>query len=199
MHLWGLWGAAHRRVHRQAAVYGACKCWQEGQGQAQVSVVWPYRSPAAGELQIALLQRSSYLFQKLCPGGDISSCVPNVSSLNDIHERSCDASSRVNSALPGFFVSKFATSGLEHSLLHQRWCNLVATTSVEGESLTVPQGWPLPASTEVWVVPTSSGAAPMTVAERSVPYQRLAARLKLVPLRSTHQLPACATTSRNIQ
>lgn len=57
------------------------------------------------------------------------------------------------------------------------------------------QGWPLPASTEVWVLTTTSGAAPMTVAQRTAPYQRLAERLALVPLRAAGDAPSCRTAA----
>ena len=43
------------------------------------------------------------------------------------------------------------------------------------------QGWPFPDSTEVWVLPSTSGAAPMTTAERFGTWQALAARLQEVP------------------
>ena len=43
------------------------------------------------------------------------------------------------------------------------------------------QGWPLPSSTEVWVLPSTSGAAAMTVEERVGPYRDMAARLAAVP------------------
>lgn len=45
-----------------------------------------------------------------------------------------------------------------------------------------PQGWPLPEETEVWILPSTSGAAPMTVADRKQPYQDLSDRLASLPL-----------------
>mmetsp|Transcript_15363 Transcript_15363/g.46373 ORF Transcript_15363/g.46373 Transcript_15363/m.46373 type:complete len:342 (+) Transcript_15363:122-1147(+) len=54
-----------------------------------------------------------------------------------------------------------------------------------------PEGWPLPGSTEVWVLTTTSGAAPMTVAERTAPYQRLADRLACIPLRVASEPLSC--------
>lgn len=42
----------------------------------------------------------------------------------------------------------------------------------------LPAGWPLPADkTEVWVLTSTSGAAPMSNAEREKPYAEVAARL----------------------
>lgn len=42
------------------------------------------------------------------------------------------------------------------------------------------QGWPFPESTEVWVLPSTSGAAPMATEERIGPWQELSDRLRLV-------------------
>ncbi|KAK9903322.1 hypothetical protein WJX75_002770 [Coccomyxa subellipsoidea] len=43
-----------------------------------------------------------------------------------------------------------------------------------------PDGWPFPASTEVWVLPSTSGAAPMATADRVGPWQELSDRIKLI-------------------
>lgn len=56
------------------------------------------------------------------------------------------------------------------------------------------QGWPLPATTEVWVLTSTSGAAPMTVEQRMRPYQQLADRLSDLPLGS-QSTPRCALVS----
>jgi TDG/mug DNA glycosylase family protein len=46
----------------------------------------------------------------------------------------------------------------------------------------LPPGWPLPVDrTEVWVLTSTSGAAPMSNADRERPYQQLAERLAQVP------------------
>jgi TDG/mug DNA glycosylase family protein len=46
----------------------------------------------------------------------------------------------------------------------------------------LPPGWPLPVDrTEVWVLTSTSGAAPMSNADRERPYQQLAHRLAEVP------------------
>ena len=52
------------------------------------------------------------------------------------------------------------------------------------------QGWPLPGSTAVWVLPSTSGAAPMTVEERVGPYRQLAEELQQVPW-PRQPLPLC--------
>eukprot|EP00878_Enallax_costatus_P024506 GHUV01026156.1.p1 GENE.GHUV01026156.1~~GHUV01026156.1.p1 ORF type:complete len:311 (+),score=70.48 GHUV01026156.1:99-1031(+) len=46
----------------------------------------------------------------------------------------------------------------------------------------LPSGWPLPADRcEVWVLTSTSGAAPMSNADREAPYAQLADRLKQIP------------------
>lgn len=46
----------------------------------------------------------------------------------------------------------------------------------------LPPGWPLPPDAcEVWVLTSTSGAAPMSNADRAAPYERLAARLAALP------------------
>lgn len=45
----------------------------------------------------------------------------------------------------------------------------------------VPAGWPFPPSTEVWVMPSSSGRAALTIAQRTTPYRELAERVNRVP------------------
>jgi len=49
-----------------------------------------------------------------------------------------------------------------------------------------PPGWPLPASTEVWVLPSSSGRAVMTAEQRQGPYMELGRRLADLPWPRTH-------------
>lgn len=50
-----------------------------------------------------------------------------------------------------------------------------------GRQWVLPDGWPLPLSTEVWVMTSTSGAAPMTREQRFAPWQALAERLQQVP------------------
>ena len=51
-----------------------------------------------------------------------------------------------------------------------------------GKQSMLPRGWPLPVeSTEVWVLPSTSGAAPMSRAERYGPWKAFAQRLSLIP------------------
>jgi hypothetical protein len=52
-----------------------------------------------------------------------------------------------------------------------------------GKQTRLPSAWPreLRADTEVWVLPSSSGRAAMTTAQRTLPYQQLAARLHEIP------------------
>lgn len=51
-----------------------------------------------------------------------------------------------------------------------------------GKQHVLPNGWPLPvASSEVWVLPSTSGAAAMTREDRFGPWQRLADRLREIP------------------
>jgi TDG/mug DNA glycosylase family protein len=46
----------------------------------------------------------------------------------------------------------------------------------------LPSGWPLPVDrTEVWVLTSTSGAAPMSNADRERPYKQLAERLADIP------------------
>lgn len=54
----------------------------------------------------------------------------------------------------------------------------------------VPQGWPLPPSTAVWVLTSTSGASPMTNAARKEPYQGLADAIASIPRPRT---PLCAS------
>jgi hypothetical protein len=56
-----------------------------------------------------------------------------------------------------------------------------AATVDLGPQARLPRGWPLPASTEVWVLTSTSGASALTNEQRSAPYQALAARLGQVP------------------
>ncbi|KAL4858944.1 hypothetical protein ACK3TF_001313 [Chlorella vulgaris] len=46
-----------------------------------------------------------------------------------------------------------------------------------GRQWVLPAGWPLPLHTEVWVLTSTSGAAPMTREQRIAPWQALAQRL----------------------
>eukprot|EP00955_Chlamydomonas_euryale_P068446 360121-Chlamydomonas_euryale.AAC.24 len=50
-----------------------------------------------------------------------------------------------------------------------------------GRQSELPPGWPLPPSTEVWVCPSTSGAAPMSNQAREAPYQALAQRVLQEP------------------
>ncbi|OWZ01664.1 hypothetical protein PHMEG_00026906 [Phytophthora megakarya] len=52
-----------------------------------------------------------------------------------------------------------------------------------GRQTKLPPGWPheLRADSEVWVLPSSSGRAAMTTAQRTLPYQQLAERLHQIP------------------
>ncbi len=52
----------------------------------------------------------------------------------------------------------------------------------------VPQGWPLPAETEVWVMTSTSGAAAMTTVARFAPYQELAERFRQIPWPSNREV-----------
>ena len=60
----------------------------------------------------------------------------------------------------------------------------------------LPQGWPLPAQTEVWVMTSTSGAAAMTTAARFAPYQALAERLKQVSWPDT-RVASCSDGHRS--
>ncbi|KAG6949474.1 hypothetical protein JG687_00014838 [Phytophthora cactorum] len=52
-----------------------------------------------------------------------------------------------------------------------------------GKQTKLPPGWPheLRTDSEVWVLPSSSGRAAMTTAQRTLPYQQLAERLHQIP------------------
>ena len=43
------------------------------------------------------------------------------------------------------------------------------------------QGWPLPDSTEVWVMTSTSGASPMTTEARMAPWHKLSNQLAQLP------------------
>ena len=43
------------------------------------------------------------------------------------------------------------------------------------------QGWPLPSSSAVWVMPSTSGAAPMTSEARLGPWRELSQSLERIP------------------
>lgn len=52
-----------------------------------------------------------------------------------------------------------------------------------GKQSRLPSGWPheLRGESEIWVLPSSSGRAAMTTAQRTLPYQQLAERLRQIP------------------
>lgn len=56
-----------------------------------------------------------------------------------------------------------------------------------------PEGWPLPPSTAVWVLTSTSGASPMTNAARKEPYQALADTITSIPRQRT---PVCASAAQ---
>ena len=56
-----------------------------------------------------------------------------------------------------------------------------------------PEGWPLPPATAVWVLPSTSGAAALSNAEREGPYAALAAAVLRVPW--PRGPPACLNTA----
>jgi TDG/mug DNA glycosylase family protein len=49
-----------------------------------------------------------------------------------------------------------------------------------GKQAELPAGWPLPPTTEVWVLTSTSGACPLTNAAREAPYSALSERLKQI-------------------
>ena len=57
------------------------------------------------------------------------------------------------------------------------WSNVRVFLSLETFLWDV-QGWPFSSKTEVWVLPSTSGAAPMTIEERYEPYKALGRHLK---------------------
>ncbi|CAI5726632.1 unnamed protein product [Peronospora destructor] len=52
-----------------------------------------------------------------------------------------------------------------------------------GRQTRLPEGWPheLRADSEIWVLPSSSGRAAMTTAQRTMPYQQLAESVRQIP------------------
>ncbi|KAI9921401.1 hypothetical protein PsorP6_000394 [Peronosclerospora sorghi] len=62
-----------------------------------------------------------------------------------------------------------------------RWLFSPPLSKIEsyGKQTTFPAGWPvdLRADSEIWVLPSSSGRAAMTTAQRTLPYQQLAERV----------------------
>ena len=63
-----------------------------------------------------------------------------------------------------------------HSLTLQ--CHAPSRRCSLGVQTKLPPGWPLPSSTEVWVLTSSSGRAAMTLEARAAPYRELASRLR---------------------
>jgi TDG/mug DNA glycosylase family protein len=61
-----------------------------------------------------------------------------------------------------------------------------------GPQTHLPDGWPLPPATEVWVLTSTSGACPLTHEQREEPYRRLAARLAEIPWPRA-DLPRCCS------
>ncbi|KAG7379290.1 hypothetical protein PHYPSEUDO_008766 [Phytophthora pseudosyringae] len=63
-----------------------------------------------------------------------------------------------------------------------------------GKQTRLPPGWPheLRGDSEVWVLPSSSGRAAMTTAQRTLPYQQLAERLHQIPWTAASNEPQCA-------
>ena len=56
------------------------------------------------------------------------------------------------------------------------------------------QGWPFSEATEVWIMPSTSGAAPMTNEQRFGPWRTLKARLdELAPVNSCRRCAAVKT------
>ncbi|KAF6266407.1 hypothetical protein COO60DRAFT_1697378 [Scenedesmus sp. NREL 46B-D3] len=59
----------------------------------------------------------------------------------------------------------------------------------------LPPGWPLPAGEcEVWVLTSTSGAAPMSNEDRERPYRQLARRLAEVPWPRSAARLTCSST-----
>lgn len=57
----------------------------------------------------------------------------------------------------------------------------------------LPPGWPLPVDrTEVWVLTSTSGAAPMSTADRERPYRQLAEKLAEIPWPRSDMLLRCS-------
>ncbi len=54
------------------------------------------------------------------------------------------------------------------------------------------QGWPLPASTDVWVMTSTSGASPMTNEQRFATWQALAEHLEGLPWPRQDTVQCCA-------
>ncbi|CAI5730328.1 unnamed protein product [Hyaloperonospora brassicae] len=61
-----------------------------------------------------------------------------------------------------------------------------------GRQARFPPGWPqeLRADSEIWVLPSSSGRAAMTTAQRALPYRQLAQRVHHIPWPHGHQSAA---------
>jgi TDG/mug DNA glycosylase family protein len=56
-----------------------------------------------------------------------------------------------------------------------------AASVATGRQQRLPEGWPLPASSEVWVCSSTSGASALTKQQREGPWLELAARLAAEP------------------
>jgi len=61
-----------------------------------------------------------------------------------------------------------------------------------GKQTAMPPAWPFPKSTEVWVLPSTSGASALTNADREEPFFELAAKLKNFPWPDQRH-PTCKT------
>ncbi len=49
-----------------------------------------------------------------------------------------------------------------------------------GKQDAAPKGWPLPATSELWVMTSTSGASPMTNEQRFATWRALAAHIELI-------------------
>ena len=62
-----------------------------------------------------------------------------------------------------------------------RWGRDKVAAVAVGRQELLPEGWPLPASSQVWVLPSTSGACPLSNEAREGPWARLAQELAQQP------------------
>lgn len=90
-------------------------------------------------------------------------------------------------------ISERSKQGKEDSIPHVKTQVSRPKVISIGRQAVVPDGWPLPLDlTEVWVMSSTSGAAPMTRAERYSPWVALAGRLAHEPW-PRHNMLRCGT------
>lgn len=158
--------ACRGRLHRQASVLGACQLQQEGiEPGLGVAVLQSSKSGLAGCWHHGKLQVTNWK-----PSGGI--LVRAGEGEGEEHPAGAPEH-QASGMSPAPAAGLFAVSAVLH---YNCFPNLVCVgfvlcaASMPSHHCRYPssQGWPLPPSTEVWVLTSTSGASPMTNADRKV-------------------------------